>query len=342
MNLAIAHRSDAIRHALTVVAGGVRGWTVAWLEADPAAAVRRCVEHRPDLLLIESSASAVEATRHIMQATPCAVVVVADRQNRDASTVFEAMSAGAIDVAMAPAVDAAGGLAGHDVVRSLQTIERLLRSRRPSRQPAAPARASAVRPAPPVVAIGASTGGPAAVLEVLRGVSPSTGAAIAVVQHVGAEFCGEMVRWMAGQLSLPVRLATRGERLRPGVVTLAGGSDDVAVAYGLDLAMRRPSRQSFYHPSIDVFFTSLARHWPRPGLGIVLTGIGRDGAEGLLALRGAGWVTVAQDAASSVVYGMPKAAAEIDAADQVLPLDRIGAVVQRFAAAWPSAGGTHA
>lgn len=94
---------------------------------------------------------------------------------------------------------------------------------------------------------------------------------------------------------------------------------------------RPPAPGSYYHPSVDVFFRSLASQWTSPGLAVLLTGIGRDGAEGLLALRQKGWRTIAQDEASSVVYGMPKAAVELKAAGQILSLEHIGLEVARFA-----------
>jgi chemotaxis response regulator CheB len=334
MNLAIVHASDAVRHALEVIASGHRHWQVIWEERDAVAAVRRCAERPPDVLLLQSSREAADATRRIMSKTPCAVVLVARRRDRDAASVFEAMSAGAVDVALEPSVDDHGRLAGEDLVRTLQTAERLLAPAPPRRVTGpAPRVTGGGRTVPPLVVIGASTGGPAAIARVAGGVPATAGIAIAIVQHVGAEFCGDLARWLGAHVRLPVRVGAPGDRLSPGIATLIGGSDDLVITRELELAHRRASRDSFYHPSIDVFCRSVADHWPRPGLGILLTGIGRDGAEGLLALRNAGWATITQDAESSVVYGMPKAAVEIDAADQVLGIDQIAAAVQRFAAA---------
>jgi two-component system response regulator WspF len=181
-----------------------------------------------------------------------------------------------------------------------------------------------------LVIVGASTGGPVALVTVLAGLPPTFHAAIVVVQHVGEEFCGELAQWLAGQIRLPARVAMRGDRPHPGEVVLAGGRDDLVMTPGLDLAYRRPVRQSFYHPSVDVFFKSVAAYWPTHGLAVLLTGIGRDGAEGLLALRSAGWSTIAQDQASSVVYGMPKAAVDLGAAAEVLSLEQIGPAINRF------------
>lgn len=330
MTVAIVHASAAVRRALIAIIAGVRGVTVAWEEADAEAAVQRCVDVRPDALLLEASSRSAAITEAIMRETACAIVLVVERRVAP-SHVFDAMSAGAADVAPTPDIDEHGRLHAPELIRSLQTIERLLRP-----QPRPAGRSHRVGPAgddpPPLVAIGASTGGPAALVRVLGGVTPATASAFAAVQHVAAEFCPELARWLGSQIRIPVQVAAPGNRLRPGLVMLAGGSDDLVVTPALDLAWRRPTRQSFYHPSIDVFFGSLADRWPRPGLGVLLTGIGRDGAQGLLALRRAGWATVAQDEASSVVYGMPRAAVDLDAAGQVLPLDQIAVLVTRFAA----------
>jgi two-component system response regulator WspF len=129
-----------------------------------------------------------------------------------------------------------------------------------------------------------------------------------------------------------VHAIARGDAPRPGTVAVAGGSDDLVITPQRTFAYRRPPHGSFYHPSVDRFFISLGEHWPDPGLAVVLTGMGRDGAQGLLRLRRLGWQTIAQDQSSSAVYGMPRVAAEIGAADRILPIDAIGPAIGRFAA----------
>jgi two-component system response regulator WspF len=174
-----------------------------------------------------------------------------------------------------------------------------------------------------LLAIGASAGGPAAVATVLRGLPPDFPAAIVVVQHVDEQFAHGMAEWLSAQSPIPVRIAADGDRPVPGLALLAGTSDHLVLGSPDRLAYTPDPRECFYRPSVDAFFHSVHLHWRGNVIGVLLTGMGRDGAEGLKALRDAGHHTVAQDEASSVVYGMPKAAVVLGAAVDVLPVERI-------------------
>jgi two-component system, chemotaxis family, response regulator WspF len=177
--------------------------------------------------------------------------------------------------------------------------------------------------APPLIAIGSSTGGPKALAAVLAKLPPGCKSAIAVVQHLDAQFSAGLVAWLSQQINLPVRIAQAGEPLAPGTVLIAGTNDHLHVKPDLTLDYTSAPIDYPYRPSVDVFFKSLAEHWTRRGTAVLLTGMGRDGAQGLAALRDRGWHTIAQDQASCVVYGMPKAAAELNAAVEVLPPEAI-------------------
>jgi chemotaxis response regulator CheB len=173
------------------------------------------------------------------------------------------------------------------------------------------------------LAIGASAGGPAALNVLLAGLPADLPAAIAIVQHVDSRFAGGMADWLSQQSPIPVRLAREADRLVPGRALLAGTDDHLVFDSGDRLGYTADPAESVYRPSIDVFFDSLVRHWRGTAVGVLLTGMGADGALGLKALREKGHHTIAQDKASSAVYGMPKAAAAIGAAVEVLALDRI-------------------
>jgi len=197
---------------------------------------------------------------------------------------------------------------------------------------------------PMLVAIGASAGGPGALATVLSVLPADYRGAIVVLQHVDVQFASSMASWLAGKITLPARVAKEGDPLVPGTVVLATGHDVHltvtragvlryvrANTAGASTALLKtpPSVPAAvpayaYAPSIDVFFESVATYWHGPAIGVLLTGMGRDGAQGLRAMRDAGAVTIAQDRASSVVYGMPKAAIELAAAGEVLPITRIG------------------
>lgn len=191
-----------------------------------------------------------------------------------------------------------------------------------------------VRPAPvapaPLIAIGASAGGPQALRTVLSGLPAALPAAVLVVQHFEGERVDTLCRWLVedGSVALPVQTALAGTVPQAGCVHLAEGGrhlelDDSGV-------LRQVPRQAgdLHCPSVDHLFLSLAAQ-PRPGQAVLLTGMGRDGAAGLLALKRCGWRTLVQDAASSAVDGMPRAARELDAATLVVPLGRIAGALHQ-------------
>jgi two-component system response regulator WspF len=174
-----------------------------------------------------------------------------------------------------------------------------------------------------LVVIGASAGGPAALAMVLGGLAQDFPAAIVIVQHVDEPFASGMAEWLGHDSALPVRVAKEGDRPAIGRVLLAGTSDHLVLKAADRLGYTAEPRAYVYRPSVDVFFQSVCRLWRGDVVGVLLTGMGRDGALGLKALRNRGHHTIAQDEATSVLYGMPKAAAELDAAVDILPVERI-------------------
>jgi two-component system response regulator WspF len=302
---------------------------VAWTAADGAEAVAACKADTPDLVLMDlimPGMDGVEATRRIMAESPCAVLVVTASIGANTSRVFEAMGHGALDAVDTPALggdvtaEAAAGL-----LRKINTIGKLI-ARPRARLPTAPVLAPRTR-GQPLVAIGASSGGPAALATVLGGLPATLQAGIVIVQHIDAQFAPGMADWLCQFSPWPVRVAIEGERPAPGVVLLAGTTDHLVLHEGERLGYSREPAAAVHRPSVDVFFDSANRHWRGDLVGVLLTGMGRDGAAGLKGLRDKGHFTIAQDAASSAVYGMPKAAADIKAAVQVLPVDAIAGQV---------------
>jgi two-component system response regulator WspF len=183
-------------------------------------------------------------------------------------------------------------------------------------------------PVTSLLAIGASTGGPMAVSKMLAGWTPPRGCAIVVVQHIDQHFADNFARWLGEQLEMPVRAAEEGDELVAGTVLIAKSNDHLTLDQNYRLRYDANPKDYAYRPSVDVFFHCVAQHWKGEAVGVLLTGMGRDGAEGLLAMRRAGQTTIAQDQASSAVYGMPRAAAELDAAQLILPLAKIGPVLR--------------
>ena len=198
-----------------------------------------------------------------------------------------------------------------------------LASRRPGPAPTADLR----RRRPVVVAIGASTGGPPALAAILRELPADLGVAIVVVQHMAEGFLEGLARWLDDSSELSVGVARDGERLIAGNVYLAPAGLNLVLRPGFRVELTSPPDGQYHVPGVDVTFASVARLCGPSAVGVLLTGMGRDGAKGLLAMRQAGARTMGQDEASSVVWGMPAAALALDAVDLQLPLPKIAAAI---------------
>jgi two-component system response regulator WspF len=326
---------EALRRAL---AGGpaARPHQLAWVAGSGEDAVRRCAEDRPDLVLMDlvmPGMDGVEATRLIMASTPCAILLVTAYAGTQQGRVFEAMGAGALDVVAPPTL--AGGLSAF--LAKIETIARLLGAEARLKSGANGHKAQLTSPRAPsagrLVAIGSSAGGPAALATVLGGLTADFPASIVIVQHVDEKFAPGLAEWLNGQTPLPVRLAQPGDTPQPGVVLIAGTGDHLTFMGPTILGYTPNPADYCYRPSVDVFFESAARCWRGSILGVLLTGMGRDGANGLKTLRDKGCHTIAQDQATSAIYGMPRQAAAIGAAVEILPLDQIASALRKFAAA---------
>ena len=179
-----------------------------------------------------------------------------------------------------------------------------------------------------ILAIGASTGGPQAVMQLLGSLPPGLGLSVLIVQHMASGLMAGYAEWLDRDSPLSVRLARGGERLVPGMALVAPGGRHLSLYKGVPLLTSDPPVNSC-RPSVDVLFEALAAECGPSVVAVLLTGIGRDGARGMAALKARGAHTIAQDEESSVVFGMPRAAIELDAAHEVLPLDRIAEAVTR-------------
>ncbi|WP_288374436.1 chemotaxis response regulator protein-glutamate methylesterase [uncultured Pseudomonas sp.] len=300
---------------------------VIWVANNGVEAVHKCAEQTPDLILMDlimPVMDGVEATRRIMAETPCAIVIVTVDRKQNVHRVFEAMGHGALDVVDTPALGAGDAReAAAPLLRKILNIAWLIGQQRSSavRSVAAPVRNLARRCG--LVAIGSSAGGPAALEVLLKGLPQDFPAAIVLVQHVDQVFAAGMAEWLSGVSGLPVRLAREGEPPQPGQVLLAGTNHHIRLLQNGQLAYTAEPVNEIYRPSINVFFESVARFWRSDAVGVLLTGMGRDGAQGLKLMREQGFLTIAQDQQSSAVYGMPKAAAAIQAAVEIRPLERI-------------------
>ncbi|WP_437682431.1 chemotaxis-specific protein-glutamate methyltransferase CheB [Sorangium sp. So ce131] len=306
--------------------------------ADGEAAIARCEQLRPDVITLDMMMprmSGLAVTEHVMAYFPTPILIVsASLERGEAMGTFDALAAGAVDVLDKPGADGAGGawdlrlLAAVKRVARIKVITHLRRKLRPSRPAPAPEASRAADDAAQyrVIAIGASTGGPSAVADALSPLPASFPVPILLVLHIGAPFAPAFAEWLGSRLSLPVSIAADGEPLARGGapgVTLALPDRHLVVQQGRLRLTADPERHSC-RPSIDVLFTSVAEQLGERAIGCLLTGMGRDGAEGMLAMKRAGAMTIAQDEPSSVVFGMPREAIALGAARYVLSAATIG------------------
>jgi two-component system, chemotaxis family, response regulator WspF len=270
---------------------------IAWIARDGAEAVKRCESDLPELVLMDlimPYMDGAEATRRIMSKTPCPILIVTASVGENAAKVFEALGAGAIDAIDTPTATA------DDVLSKVEDT------------------------ATKLVLIGASAGGPSALVEVLSALPKDFSPAIIIVQHIDQLFAPGLVEWLSGYSHLPIRLACEGDSVNSGNVLVAGTDDHLVFKNTRELGYTANPKENPYRPSVDVFFESAARFFRGAMTGVLLTGMGRDGAQGLKVLRAAGYHTIAQDKNTSAVFGMPKAAAALNAASEILPLQKIG------------------
>jgi two-component system response regulator WspF len=331
MRIAIVNDLALAREVLRRVVLSVPGYAVAWVAADGEEAVRLVAADRPDAILMDlvmPVLDGAEATRRIMRQAPCPILVVTATVPGNFDLVYRAMGAGALDAVETPTFGPGGTvLHGERLVARLRQLDSALHGEQGSIILPPPASASgAAAHLPPVVAIGASTGGPDALAVVLAALPADFPAAVVVAQHIAAEYAPGLAERLALTCRLSVRTARDGDAPAAGVVLVAATNDHLELGPDRRLRYTPLPRTAPYRPSADVLFMSLAA-CIRPGVGVLLTGMGTDGADGLLRLRKAGWHTVAQDEATCVVYGMPRAAVALRAVVEVLPLPLIGPAV---------------
>jgi two-component system response regulator WspF len=309
---------------------------VVWVARNGREAVECCTNQRPDLILMDlimPVMNGVDATRKIMQSCPCPILIVTSTVTGNSAKVFEAMSAGAIDAVTTPVIGKTGETVNdEEFLKKIHRIGQLTGSLRKE----ADTRAKVIeKPKVQIdgvdlVVLGSSTGGPKILIEILSALPRNFSASIIIIQHMDEQFTPGLVKWMDSQIDLPVRVVRDGTLPEPGKVLIACTGDHLVMTSTLTLTYTKNPIDNFYHPSIDVFFSSVARFWPGNGVAALLTGMGRDGAEGLLALHNRNWYTIAQDRGSSIVYGMPKAAAQLQAATDILSASKIGTAISNY------------
>ncbi|HHJ17757.1 MAG TPA: chemotaxis-specific protein-glutamate methyltransferase CheB [Gammaproteobacteria bacterium] len=346
LKVAIVNDSTIAAESLRRVIDSVPEYRLVWTAGNGADAIQRCSEHCPDIILMDlvmPGMGGIEATRRISADFDCAILIVTATVNTHTGKVFEAMGAGALDAVNTPILGSSGqGEGKQALIHKIDTIAMLIHGKayRRNRPAAAPASPATINPGHvPLIAIGASTGGPAALRSILQALPADPQVAIAVVQHVDQQFAASFTTWLNDTAPMPVRQARPGDRPETGTVLVCGREDHLILNADGCLDYTPEPRALAYRPSVDVFFNSLAENYNNQSIGVLLTGMGKDGAEGLKALRERGWITLAQDKETCAVYGMPKAAKELDAATEILPLGDIGPHLAKWAEHTSARGG---
>lgn len=305
---------------------------VCWIASNGQEAVERCLENAPDLILMDiimPVMDGVEATRRIMKTAPCLILIVTASVSRNAAKIFEAMGSGALDVVTVSSLDNREKNANR-LLKKINTIGKLsgINSSLSSLRNNNSENDFKVDNQAKLVVIGCSTGGPLAALKILSTFPADFPAAFVLVQHMDERFTRGLAEWLDQQIALEARILKENDLLMPGVVLVPSAKAHVVLKENGRIGYQEiTTAGGFYVPSVDIFFKSVALRWAGESVGVLLTGMGWDGAEGLLAMRKKGMYTIAQNKESCVVFGMPKVAIEIDAAKAVLPLDKIGAKI---------------
>lgn len=326
----IVDDSAVVRTLLTATLAKHPGITVIGSAPDPVAARDIIVHQRPDVITLDLEMprmDGLEFLRRIMANLPMPVIVVSSLTPAGSALALEALEAGALDVLCKPgSAYTVGALADDLAARILAVAGRQVALRRPNRPPAAMALQATTDQ---IIAIGASTGGTLALAEVLEAL-PATSPGIAIVQHMPPGFTRAFADRLAKSCRVAVKEAEAGDTLTPGRCVIAPGDRHMLVrrrggTYVIELD--DGPRVGLHKPAVNVLFKSVASCAGRNAIGVILTGMGRDGAEGLKEMHDAGARTIGQDEASCVVYGMPKEAFLLGAVDRQLPLGDIATAI---------------
>jgi two-component system, chemotaxis family, protein-glutamate methylesterase/glutaminase len=338
LHILVVDDSAVVRQMVSTVLGA-QGMDVA-TASDPLIAMQKMAVRRPDVLLLDIEMPRMDGLtflRKIMREDPIPVVICSALAGPGSDVAFRALECGAVDVVAKPQIGLRDFLQESavvlgDVIRGAahaRLQRRLAFDSRPRRTTAAPSRGAVDEGR--IIALGASTGGTEALRHILTQF-PRNAPGTVIVQHMPEVFTGHFAKRLDRDAAITVREAEHGDRITSGLALIAPGNQHMSVqrdTKGFYVTLADGPFVSRHRPSVDVLFRSVAAAAGENARGALLTGMGTDGAEGLLTMRHAGALTLAQDEATSIVFGMPKEAILRGAAEQVLPLDEIaGALTQ--------------
>ena len=339
LSVLVVDDSAVARRLIAHIIGAQPDMRVAGEARDGAEGLRLVATLDPDVITMDIRMPVLDgyqATTRIMESTPKPIIMVSAHEPAEIARSFRAIDAGALMVLRKPVglgAPGADAIASElvDAIRSVSGLKMVTRRHRPHEFAAPQTITTTARPRAEridLVAIASSTGGPAAVSGILRRLPASLPVGCLLVQHIADGFDAGFASYLDSVTDLDVRLATAGERIQPGLVLVAPNGSHLSVGPDSRLRLIDDPPIGGHRPSATPLFASVAAVYGPRVLGVILTGIGRDGCDGLVALHAAGGRVIAQDEASSVVWGMPRAAVEAAIVDEVLGIDRIPDAIQ--------------
>ncbi|MGE4219399.1 MAG: chemotaxis-specific protein-glutamate methyltransferase CheB [Alphaproteobacteria bacterium] len=341
IRILVAEDSPVQRELLIFLLEEDGAFSVVGTAKDGVEAVEMTAQLNPDIVLMDyhmPRMNGAEATRAIMSATPVPIVVTsATIVSEDVAMTFDTLRNGALSMVVKP-VDLDDP--GHDrqAQHLLQTLKLMAEvkvvRRWPSERPSAvqePRSVARKRTGIACVAIGGSTGAPGVISQILSGLPTGLTAPVIIVQHMAAGFAPGFAAWLDQKAPLPVRLAEGGMLAQPGMAYIAPDAAQLSIEPNGRFRQYAGMAGDMFCPSSDHLFHSVATVYGASAMGVLLTGMGRDGVSGLRAIRTAGGVTAVQEEQSCVVFGMPGAAMQDDATDHILPPAEIAAMIAALA-----------
>lgn len=334
LKVLVVDDSSFDRELISAILQSDPGISVIGEAANGAEALDMVASLSPDILTMDVTMpvmDGIEAIERIMAQNPLPILVVTGKG--DADTAFRALSKGALevipkgDVTLEDAEDFIGKI---KILSGVKVIRHIRSKRSPGRK-AVVAPGVVGTAARKVVAIACSTGGPKALAALLPKLPEDFPCPVVIAQHISEDFIHSLAQWLDGISALSVKVGRERDKIAPGNIYLSPAASHMEVnANGrVSLASSRP--EDIYHPSCDRLLSSVAASFGQGGIGVILTGMGDDGARGMKAIKEAGGATVAQDEETSIIFGMPAVAIREGSADRVLPLDEIAKEIQRLA-----------
>ncbi|GAB4572171.1 MAG: chemotaxis protein CheB [Anaerolineae bacterium] len=340
----VADDSATVRYFLSGLINATPDMEVVGEASNGEEAFALAVQLKPDVISMDINMPRLDgltATQMLMQEHPCPIVIVSSRIERsEVDLAFMALQAGALAVLMTPPGHTHPQFAARrdqflNTLRAMSAVSVVRRWKTgpfdlPLTTPASE------EDTPLVIVMGASAGGPMALHQILGSLPGDFPVPIAIVQHMAEGFIEGMVRWLNSEVALQVITAGHGQILRPGEVAIADSGAHLLLRRspeGVQVVLDTTRDSNPYFPSVDRLFASAAEAFGRQAVGVLLTGMGEDGAQGLLKLRQSGAHTIIQDRSTCLVYGMPGAAAELGAGEQILPLKHIAPALIELARA---------